>query len=212
MTTIIDKSLTVSTLDVGTLATTVIQHDAGSPPGPVVITAGEVTVGDCAHLDLQGQGTLDTNSLDLRIDSTITVTNGSVLDVNGAVQTSTSSQTNIGNKSTVELGSTAGLTLLSGMSFIGSNATLKIAGSEPITSSEPGVRGFGATDTIDFLKSAGVTHMDWTQNSVQGQGVLELLNAQNAVVGSLALAGTYTTANFTFASDHHGGTNITFHA
>ena len=206
MTTIIDKSVTVSTLDLGTLSTTVIQHDAGSPPGRVVVNAGAVNVGDCAHLDLQGQATLVTNSLDLRLDSTAVVTNGSFLDVKGAVQASSSQHTDIGNNSTVELGSAAGFSLLSGMSFIGPSATLEITGSDPVASNDGAVGGFAATDIIDFMNVGGVTHLNWTQNSLQGQGVLELLNAKNAVVGSIALAGTFRTNNFAFASDHHGGT------
>ena len=87
MTTIIDKSATVSMLDVGTLSTTVIQHDAGSPHGRVVVNAGAVNVGHCAHLTLEG-ATLVTNSVNERIDLTIIVDNGSVLDVKGAVQAS----------------------------------------------------------------------------------------------------------------------------
>jgi hypothetical protein len=131
MNTLIDKSETGSTLDLGTLSTTLIQHDAASPPGRVVVNAGSVNVGDCAHLTLEG-ATLVTNSINERIDSTIIVDNGSVLDVKGAVPASSTQRTDIGNNSTVDLGNAAGFSLLSGMSFIGSHATLKLGGSSPL--------------------------------------------------------------------------------
>jgi hypothetical protein len=158
-----------------------------------------------------GQATLVTNSLNLRLDSHISVNNSSILDVTGAVQASSTQQTNIGNSSTVELRSASGFSLLSGMSFIGPNATLKLGGASPIAANDGTVGGFGATDSIDFMNLTGVTHLDFAPSTV-GQGVLELLNAQNAVVGSIGLAGTFTTSNFVAASDHHGGTAIAFHA
>ncbi|HJU18119.1 MAG TPA: hypothetical protein VJ770_16825 [Stellaceae bacterium] len=66
------------------------------------------------------------------------------------------------------------------------------------------IGGFGAGDAIDLVKNAA-------DGLSLGNGHLTVTN-QGVTVADLALAGTYTAADFALSPDDHGGTDITFAA
>jgi hypothetical protein len=63
------------------------------------------------------------------------------------------------------------------------------------------IAGLTSGDTLDLLgfKAAGVTVVGHTLTANSSGGAVHL-----------TFAGSYTGANFTFGTDHHGGTNLTF--
>lgn len=217
MATIIDHSETVSGLHISAGSTTIVRHDAQSPPGPVVVKANGVSIGAGSTLEVTNNATLETNGVSVSALSRAEVDHGGVLEINGLGQIGALGHIDIGQHGTVELGTRLAVNVLSGLRFIGPDAVLEVAktaqGGLLSPSTGGTIQGFGATDTIDLLGLAGVTHAEWTQNLVQkllGSGTVELLNAQNVKVGAISLHGSYHTSNFAVATDHHGGTNITF--
>jgi hypothetical protein len=216
--TIIDSSETLPVLNVNALSATVVEKDALSPPGPVVVQAGGVNVGALSTLVIQ-HATVDAGGINLAIGATVDVNAGGHFKVSGLAAVDALSAINIDKGGTVQLGNALTVNLLSSLNFVGANATLRLTPGAEAGLLTPGssgeVTGFGSASgqKIDFLKLAGVTHVEWTQNLIQalaGQGTVELLNAQNQVVGGVVLHGAYATSDFAVASNGHGGTNLTF--
>ncbi|MBV9756733.1 MAG: hypothetical protein JO047_06740 [Alphaproteobacteria bacterium] len=218
MSTIIDTSEVLPALTVNALSTTIVEKDAGSPPGPVVVHAGAINAGVLSTLVIQ-HATVDASGVNLALGSTVDVNAGGHLNIGGLAEVDVLSAINIDKNGTVQLGNELTLGALSTLNFIGTDATLQLkpgaeAGALSATASGE-ISGFGSASgqKIDFLKLAGVTHAVWTENLIQalaGNGQVNLLNAQNQVVGGVVLHGSYATQDFAVASDGHGGTNLTF--
>ena len=66
-----------------------------------------------------------------------------------------------------------------------------------------------STDTAAFSGGESLTDYLSVGETIQAGGRLTLDDSHGAV--SLALAGSYDTANFAMAADGHGGTEVTFH-
>jgi len=87
-----------------------------------------------------------------------------------------------------------------GLAFlVGGGETLKLGKPGSATTK---LSGFGAGDTIDLVKTVG------TAASFAG-GVLTVSGTAGSVA-TLHFAGHYSSANFLLATDHHGGTTISF--
>jgi hypothetical protein len=79
-------------------------------------------------------------------------------------------------------------------------------GGETLILDQPGavtsaLSGFGAQDFIDLKHLAPVSSLTFAGET------LTVYDGTTAV-DTLTFAGSYTTANFTHTSDHHGGTEI----
>lgn len=214
MATVIDHSETLPVLNINALSTTVVEKDANSPPGPVVVHAGTVNAGVLSKLTIHN-ATVDAGGVVLGVGSNVQVDSGGHLNLSGLVEADALSKVAIHDGGTVKLGGALTVNLLSGLNFVGPGGTLDLTpaaqGSLLSAGSSGEINGFGLGDKIDFLKLAGVTHAEWTQNLIQvlaGQGTVEMLNASNQVVGSVVLHGQYQTSDFAVASDGHGGTNL----
>jgi hypothetical protein len=70
------------------------------------------------------------------------------------------------------------------------------------TSVSSTIAGFGMTDTID-LAGFVATKLAFAAHTLTVDG-------KGGSVAHLNFAGSYVTKDFAFATDHHGGTNITF--
>ena len=83
----------------------------------------------------------------------------------------------------------------------GSNETLKLEKTATLSSV---IAGFGKGDTIDLV---GV-------HETAASFAAGVLTVKNGNAGSVALSftGNYALKNFVFASDYHGGTNVTWHS
>jgi hypothetical protein len=84
----------------------------------------------------------------------------------------------------------------------GTSETLYFLAPRDVTSD---ISGFGAGDTIDL-------HDQKVRSLSYANGTLTLLGAHGVTLETLSLTGDYTTADFTMATDHHGGTDIGFAA
>ncbi|MBN9559910.1 MAG: hypothetical protein J0H14_04160 [Alphaproteobacteria bacterium] len=187
------------------------------------------TLDSDGNLDLSGQGTLSVTAAgSIEIGSSgAPATAGTIQVDSGAALTGTGTI----NGAFIDDGTikvTAGVLTLdgdvtgSGMLFIGPDARLTIAGAvggpgigflagedETLALGRPDsvlstISGFGAGDTIDLLGIGKATSANFAA------GVLRVTSPGGPV--SLNLAGSYTTQNFVLSSDHHGGTNIAWHA
>jgi hypothetical protein len=73
------------------------------------------------------------------------------------------------------------------------------------------VAGFGQPDLIDFRDvpfTAGVTSVSWTQQTPGSAGSGTLTVSSGGLAASITLLGQYSAAQFTSASDGHGGTLV----
>lgn len=89
----------------------------------------------------------------------------------------------------------------------GTTSTLLIDSAGAVPAAK--IAGFDAGDTIDLALHdlAPGDHVVWTQAGSAG-GTLFLVGLTGGPVASLALAGTHTSAEFSLASDGHGGTLV----
>lgn len=218
MTTVIDHSETLPILNINALSTTIVEKDANSPPGPVVVTAGTVNADVLAKLVIR-DATVKANGINVAAGSDVEVEGRGHLNLGGPVQVDAASKIDIDAFGTVRLGSALDVNLLSQINFIGKDARLALSPTAQGPLLTPGasdeIFGFGSASgqKIDFLKLAGVTHAVWTQTVLQAlldQGTVKLLNSSNHVVGAVVLHGQYNTSEFAVASDNQGGTNLSF--
>ncbi len=84
----------------------------------------------------------------------------------------------------------------------GTSETLYFLAPKDVTSD---ISGFAVGDTIDLYDQK-------VRSLSYANGTLTLVGAHNTVLETLSLTGDYTTADFTMATDHHGGTDIGFAA
>ena len=83
--------------------------------------------------------------------------------------------------------------------------TLKLDGTNQIGGT---INGYAQGDTIDlsFHTFATGDHAVWTENAANTAGTLSFLTGSGAVITTLNLTGSYTSSQFTLASDGSGGT------
>jgi hypothetical protein len=110
----------------------------------------------------------------------------------------------ISNVGTVDINSHSVLLVIGQFStprldFLASNATVVFGKPTNVSAT---IAGFRATDTLD-LANFPATRLSFAGRTLTVDG-----KAGN--VSHLTFAASYTTKDFHFAPDHHGGTNITF--
>ena len=193
----------------GTLAGTLVIHPTATFSGQVAATAG---AGDALVLagnggTLTGLGTqftgfdsltVDTNSLWSLAGTSALALDLAVTDAGHLVL-----ETAVSGTGTITLGSGASLSAAQSVSGIGvafnGPGHLRLAQPSGFAST---ITAFGAGDVVDLQRLSATS-------AAFANGTLTLLKGATNV-GSLAFAGTFTSANFGLSSDGAGGTNIGF--
>ncbi len=198
---------------------------AGTLNGGVTRPNGGTIAATSDAVSLTTQGTLDLfDSVKLTGDVVATPGGGDLLILDRVAGTLTGLGTSITGFDNVMVKDTAAWTLANGTSLsagttLTDNGSLTFAGSVTgpgtlvlgsygaLTLDSPKafaatIHGFAANDKIDLVKLLPTS-------ASFANGTLTLLHG-TATVGTLAFAGSYTTADFTLASDFSGGTEITF--
>jgi hypothetical protein len=204
----IDAGATLSLLAGRNLATSnAITDDGKLILGGGTLTAGLLAVGTSALLT--GSGTI-AGSLSLASKGAISAAGGtlsvtaSVAGTGYLVTGADASLTIAGNATAQSASVAAGGTL--GIAGAVTAATIVLDGSgDTLSLGTPAsvhakISGFGTGDTID-ITSQTLSNVTWTQTSATG-GSLALIGSSGSL-GTLTLAGSYTQANFTIASDMH---------
>ena len=154
----------------------------GARPGQFIVDAGAL---------LDGAGTLKGPVLD---KGTI-VANGGTLALAGAVSGSGTIEIDPGSV----LNASGKLAVGKLVFLAGGSESLLLGRASMVTAK---LSGFGAGDTIDLVKTVG------TAASFAG-GVLTIAG-NGGSVAALHFAGNYSSSQFALATDHHGGTTISF--
>jgi len=158
--------------------------------------------------NLQGLGTQFTGitTIDEAAKANWTLTGGAILqsgqtlNVDGALTISGTASG--GGTAVIESGATLmadGALSVTSVQFSGGTESLVLGSATSVTST---LSGFGIGDTIDLVKLVA-------NGERFADGTLTLLSGSTQVA-QLALAGNYTSNNFTLTSDGHGGTDIGF--
>jgi fibronectin-binding autotransporter adhesin len=176
------------TLSAGESGGTVLA-DASATLATQALSANRLTI--AAGGNFIGAGTSA-----IAVDAGTLTASGGLLTLTGASGSGTAV---IASGATLD--STSTLTI-SGLSFgTGSSQTLALATPSGNTSL---ISNWGGGDTIDLLNTV-VTAYTYGP----GVGLLTLKDGSTAV-GTLSFTGSYTRANFSLASDGHGGTDVLF--
>ena len=193
MGTIIDNDEHVKNLNVGLLQTLTIERDKGTLKGDheVNVSAAGISLG---------------------LGASILIQHHAELTLNGVISANVLGTIEIGDNGSLALKSAIGVGLLSNIEFVASRGVARLVIDTTKVQITGNIVGFGAHDNIQ-MTSMSATSEIWTQGLL-GSGTLAMYNAAGTEVGSLGLAGIYTTADFALTDfvgpDGNASTKISF--
>ncbi len=193
MGTIIDNDEHVKSLNLGVLQTLTIERDKGTLKGDheVQVSAAGISLG---------------------LGSAILIQHHAELTLTGVISANVLGTIEIGDNGALALKSTIGVGLLSNIEFVASRGTARLVIDTTKVQLTGNIVGFGAHDVIQMTSMTATSEV-WTQGLL-GSGTLALYNAAGAEVGSLGLAGIYTSADFALKDfvgpDGNASTRIDF--
>jgi hypothetical protein len=171
-------------------ANVVIERDANSPPGPVVLSFSDAAI----------------NAIAL---STFTVQDSATLQLDAAINASVGDLFVIGQNGTLELGTNVSIGVLNDISFAsGATGGFLVFDQGVNVDLLAGVSGFGAGDSIDFTGIGAPASPTSYTDLFNGTDTNFTISMTGGGTETFALAGNLTGDPFSMTSD--GGTGLLF--